>query len=938
MSGVSLPPISTTHPRSAPAASSSEPMRSERAVGGKATRTPKVFRTVKPPTQAATSTYAMQLHRSKKELRSGGNGPSVGISEEDMERGLATMLDRGLLPTGFNVDTILSGGGANVLSSQSAPLHKHTDQFKRGDVMTTNLGFGAVISAKMDLAEIEKIPPKASYAELIAAKRAAAIPKPRGAADPSPEALPAKFPDVSVAELGPSKEREDPRTYTELLDIYSLHEFIIRKGQTLRNTPEFVSYKRSYGAQWGAIETIIRQLEDLLSRYGVSLVYIDGKRVAQLAVLDQGTLSREELMSCIANRDEVEPHMASVVTEYQQGARGHHIAATKIQSVWKMHREHSRFSRLKIATKAAITIQRQWVIHRAHLKTRRLLALNRDALLVRWRDTMSQFIHDWPVIRESRRVILHIPSLSLPAFQCTRIPFYDCFQAAQMMRLADLRDPNVEVILLAPFKLEKEAFQYYLSVLKAAGVSNPEGRVCLLVPENNKRLPAGLSLTKLILMSSKTMKLLASMIRGKHAYIVPGIMGPEEHLLASRLNVPLLAAEPKAAQVLGTKSGGKTILEGAEVATPIGAYHIKSVKDLFTVMSRFIVEYRDISRWLVKIDSESGSRGHAFFDVSRLRCVSDGQAENLTSEMIFKELTEHAAKRVKVLHSTAYPEWSSFADVFNAVGGCVEAVPSRVLASPTANLFVEPSGAVHLLSVVENVFSPSLSVLGCSFPQTACPYEAVRDAAINVAQAAFRRNVIGYLSVDFVVYEKLELNGERLLRLWAVDLDLFQTTNSCMHEWVMFVTKSSFDPETGRAFAHSGAMQTSGSDGGLNYIYSGLVYNPYIGAIRHATFFSQCRQRGLSFDVQSRTGLAFHLVDTLLKGCFGAVAIGHSMQQCVGWLHEVQQLIQAELPKDADSIAESNYSFFVSAVKQLLVKAADRKGESRRRGTSVSKF
>ena len=34
------------------------------------------------------------------------------------------------------------------------------------------------------------------------------------------------------------------------MDEYSLHQFIIRKGQALDTTPEFASYKRSYLKQW----------------------------------------------------------------------------------------------------------------------------------------------------------------------------------------------------------------------------------------------------------------------------------------------------------------------------------------------------------------------------------------------------------------------------------------------------------------------------------------------------------------------------------------------------------------------------------------------------------------------------------------------------------------------------------------------------------------
>lgn len=938
--GVNFPPIA---PRSAPTVSSSEPQRTERPVGGKSTRTPKVYKTAKNAAAALTQSYALALHKSRKDPRL---SDAIPISEHDMGRGVASLLERGLVPQGFSVDAMMSGGGPSPISSQSAPLHKHTDQFKRADVLTSNLGFGSVVSAKIDFQAIERIPAKASYAQLVAAKREAhmtEVNKPRPppkTADPAPEHFnvhPLGSPSANqMADVPPAKEREDARTYAELLDLYSLHEFIIRRGRTLRNTPEFVSFKRSYVTQWGSIETVVEQLEDLLTAYGVPTAYIDGKQVVHYAVLDQGVLSKEELMSCIANRQEVEPLMASVVVQYQQGLRGHHVAATKLQSVWKMYRERRRYGRLRVATAAAVVIQRQWVIHRAHMKTRRLLSIHRDALNVQWKDTMEHFLRDWPRIREGRRVVIHIPSLSLPPFQCKQMPFFDCFQASQMMRLADLRDRNVEIILIAPFKLEKEAFAYYLNVLKAAGAENPEARVCLIVPENNKRLPPGLSLTKMVLMSSKTMKLLQSMVRGKQAFIVPGMLGPEEHTLACRLNLPLFAAEPKVAQVLATKSGGKTILEAAEVATPVGAYHIKNTGDLFLVLSRFILEYRDVSRWLVKIDSESGSRGHALFDVSRLRCITE-QSDVVTSEMLLKELTEHAAKRVKILHASAYPEWSAFADVFNATGGCVEAVPSRVVASPTANLYVEPDGTVHLLSVVENVFSPTLSVLGCSFPQTASSFEAVRDAALNVAHAAYRRRVIGYMSVDFVVYERMEANGDRYLRMWAVDFDLYWTTNSCMHQWVMLLTNATFDAETGRCVMPSVETQSSSSSvssttSPLTYVYSGLVYNSYIGAIRHTTFFSHCRQCGLSFDVKTRTGLAFHLVDTLLKGCFGAVSIGTSMQQCVAWLHEIQQLVQAELPKDADSISESNYSYFVSAVKHLLTKTSDRRvGESVRK-------
>ena len=73
------------------------------------------------------------------------------------------------------------------------------------------------------------------------------------------------------------------RSYNELMDIYSLHQFIIRKGKVLDQTPEFISFKRTYISQWGSVSYIIHLLEKFLSTYGIDLAYIEGKQLVALA-------------------------------------------------------------------------------------------------------------------------------------------------------------------------------------------------------------------------------------------------------------------------------------------------------------------------------------------------------------------------------------------------------------------------------------------------------------------------------------------------------------------------------------------------------------------------------------------------------------------------------------------------------------------------------
>jgi hypothetical protein len=431
------------------------------------------------------------------------------------------------------------------------------------------------------------------------------------------------------------------------------------------------------------------------------------------------------------------------------------------------------------------------------------------------------------------------------------------------------------------------------------------------------------------------------MVRGRVAYIQPGILGPDEHILAAKLNLPLMGPDPKMSQVLATKSGGKAILEAADIATPIGAYHVRSSKDLIALLAKLVTEYRDIGRWLIKIDTEGGSRGHAYLDTVKIRSVSDkGPNDQLYPEQVIAELRDTIARKVKMVNSLSYPDWNSYAAMFDHVGGCVEAVPAKVIASPTANMFIEPDGTIHLHSIQENVFSPPLAVLGCMFPQTATPHEALRDASLSVAAACLRRRILGYVSVDFVVYERIEpTTGEKMLRMWAVDLDVHLTTNAAIHTYVSLISSSTFDPDTGscRRLLPPRQDELDPRDGGaLVYVYSGLVYNPYVGAIRHTAFFSGCRQRGLSFDIQTRTGVAFHLVDVLLKGIFGAVCISSHVQQAVQWLYELQQVVLAELPKDADNVAESNFAYFVMGVKNMMGKVGAERTRKRHQSTSLA--
>ncbi|ESL11386.1 hypothetical protein TRSC58_00865 [Trypanosoma rangeli SC58] len=817
------------------------------------------------------------------------------------QEGIARLLERGELPVGVDLEKLLIKNKS--FGARRAKMHPHDARFSP-PVMTTLSPYNRMNGFVLDIAEVKKIPDKLNLKDLRDWESAQ-----RRSSDLSSTSNPASALSDSQQKL-PPPAREDTRTYAELLDVYSMHEFIIRKGVTLRSTPEFASFKRRYAASWGNVELVIRRLEEFLVSYGVDLAYVDGRRVAALATFQiDDIISREDMLKCFENREELEPLTSNVTQKFVCGVNGQHLAAQKIQATWRMYAQRVAYRHVLVGTQAAIVIQRWWVLYRSHSLTKKTLKAQREIRLLRWKRTMEEFTERWPQIKEGRRTIVHLPSLSYPRFHAKHVPFYFALQMGQITRLTDLSDPLVDVILLAPFRPEPEVMEYYFTLLEDSGVVNPRGRFTLLVPENAKRLPAGLSLTRLVLLSSRLMKCLSSLCKNRNTYVIPGVIGTEEHSFAIELNIPMLSADSNIAQAFGSKSGCQRLLDLAELPKLVGIYGLRNRNELFSALASLIVEHKEVARWLVKLETESCSRGHAYFDVNRIRVLKSSDESKKNYHGVLNELLEHANKRARLVCSNSYPDWESYATMFDTVGGCVEAVPNRVKVFLSANLFVEPTGVVNLHSVVEPMLAPAFTVMGCRFPlQEFAPYAAIRDAAISVGKAAFRRRIMGYISVDFVVQDA---GDGAAPELHAVDVDLRLTENAAAHRFACLITNSTWDTETG-------SCTISNTHDGLVYAYSGIIHSPFLSAVRQQAFFSLCRSKGLSFDRQRSTGLVFHMVDVLLRGCLGVLSVGTQRGYVTRVMKEFQNLLNLELPKQSEHSGESNFVYFSSAIHQLI--------------------
>jgi hypothetical protein len=146
---------------------------------------------------------------------------------------------------------------------------------------------------------------------------------------------------------------EELRNYLVLMDKYSLHNFLIYDGRTLKETPEFHSFQRAFQYKWGAITSIIFQLEEFLTQNEVKLAIINGPQVYELAKLNLPVLKKDDLQACIANYDQVEASLEST-TDVTKKQMIKFVA--RIQSLVRMFLAVRRFRQKKLEIKSAIAM------------------------------------------------------------------------------------------------------------------------------------------------------------------------------------------------------------------------------------------------------------------------------------------------------------------------------------------------------------------------------------------------------------------------------------------------------------------------------------------------------------------------------------------------------------------------------------------------------
>ncbi|ESO87612.1 hypothetical protein LOTGIDRAFT_194358 [Lottia gigantea] len=734
----------------------------------------------------------------------------------------------------------------------------------------------------------------------------------------------------------------------------SSHRFAIQHGRVRDSHPEFLAFKQHYCLSWGSIVTTIRHLEKLLCIYSVPIAFIHGDKLADLAIefeLERAP-SIDDLLTVIVNREDVESIIVKPGRKFL-GPDGKVVAATCIQSVWRRYVDRKKYLEYRRLKWAAGVIAISWIMHIKMAKVRKQLHQTRLDELEAFRRRSKKLAKSWDRISYNRRVVIHIPSLGLSQNIRDSIHNFGIRQNTQMGRLCDLHDPNIDVIFVSPVPLSDETYQYYSKLLglksaissgKVEDQQDVTERYKIIVPEAIKSFPTHrMCLSTILKYSPIALQRIKRLIVGREAYIVTGVPHKDDLSVADALEVPILAPEPDIAHLYSTKSGSKRIFASANVALPYGEYDIYSLAQLHECLAQLVTENLDVKRWLFKLDNEFDGRGIAICDVTQyLPCYSWALKESHRYGEKWSKKWAQEAAYLKILgeipsvlttyaqpvNTKLYPNWTKYIQAFLSQGGVIEACPpSSSITTLSADLLIEPSGNIKILTIGDQIHAESpFSCWGMSIPQSSIEPTVINDACFNIAEACRTRGIVGYLTVDFVTF----IDSKMEQQLWALDISLNYSDTLSIYQLLLYTTNGKLDTENhifnvtlplqdNKKIKPKKRSNSEEDDPNTSRyaVMSTRLLHTNLAVVHYSVFFQMCRAHGIGFDIKEKQGTAFTLIDSFSRERLGMITIGDNLQGALAMFARNLSVIHQEISAP-NMQGETNFKGAIEDIEGIL--------------------
>jgi len=747
--------------------------------------------------------------------------------------------------------------------------------------------------------------------------------------------------------------RYDPKTGPiehGLSDVYSA---VIECGVTRCN--EIACIEHMGEELWQtAKDEIIPQLEEISSDYQIPLMIITKsalKKICEWAQLAQPRkINKKEIITCIENKQEVLSVMEEPGRIYS-GPRREELASLKITSLFKGKLQRKKFLTYRKRQQAAGLISVSWIMTVRMRRRKQTLIEQRHRRLETYYKRAKILRESWPFPPSEKKVLIHLPSLGYPKrirFTATDL---ERRQMSQITRLVDSVDDNTHVIFISPMPFTDDLRRYYTRLLGMAPAvrtrhpSNLEdeelvqSRFTVIVPEASSKFPTHcMNLAQHLNYSCEAMTRLKTLIAGKQSMIIPGVVCHDTLAIADFLNVPVYGSDPEVTHLYSTKSGARRIFQAAEVDMPPGEFDVYNIQQLIECLAELVTTYPHIHKWLIKLDCQFDNRGTYVLNVAKnLPCLPTvrREREKIGENWKYKSFQQTSylyvlnqlpkalstCKPANPATKAAYPSWDNFQIEYCRQGGVVEACPaSDDVTNITVDFEIEPNGNVRMLTCGDQIHSEPFYCWGWSVPQASVESDLLHKITSRVANAAKVRKVLGFVKLTLLTF----LDEENKQHVWATGLKVSPSDLLYMNKLLEFSTNTKLDAPNAKLEVEIEAVEKQTKEvqivpsralgnstmtrknttlnkvirKQLRYgVISANLLHTNLAILHYTVFFQMCRAHAIGWDVRSKIGTLFTLLDTVKRENIGMIYVGNSLKDAISntarCLHVIHQEISA---------------------------------------------
>ena len=601
-----------------------------------------------------------------------------------------------------------------------------------------------------------------------------------------------------------------PRVYEDLQDEYAHQTLLVVKGKIAKDTPDFESFRRTNSRGWHRVYAVLVKIEEFCDMFGIQFAEINGRKLSEAAQLPN--LTYDDVHSCLVNVEEF------VNKKLDESAR-------IIQRNVRLFLDKVCIEQRKRKHRAAYRIQCWW---RGILRSKgipdRNVARNEE-IIEKARVLAQEFAKDidsrMDSLESSEKVAINV-----------------IVSGQDLVRTFSLMYTNVTVILIMTDLPAPYVWDDIVEFFAHCGIPNVNERIHFIPL---RPMISGDGISHRMQCDMKAIARVKRLLKGRTAFIEPHADWFAERRLSVDVGLPIFGVVDTVP--FQSRKAIKDIFTEASVETPLSTRECRSVADLCDAAHTLLLDHREITRFLVRYGFSQNDSSVAYFDV--------------TPDLL-KLSCDVPAELSRILSVSPKTTVSHFFKMVETVGGLVEAIPSTVNTFPSVALLLSGDKKMKVLGTFERTPHAPFRFAGAIVPATYANHRELLNQAKMVAGILMKRNVIGYVIIDFICHHE-----DSTTRLTGYDIRLNAYPSLLFSAYLTLC--ADFNEETGQMILLKNIGYPDVSPIRYAFVQTGVTH-PGIGTMSIKKLRKALWDLGLFFDMLYRTGFRIQFLESPGKG------------------------------------------------------------------------